>query len=295
MSVNAPTFYVSQFANNIQLLLQQKESRFRNACMSGMHVGKQASPVDQIGAISMTPVVGRFQPKGRVDAPLDRRWVFPNDYDLNQLLDKFDQLKMLLDPKSSYVQNAVQAANRQIDDIVISAFFGTAKTGETGGTSVAFSSFTGQIINEDAGAAGDVGLTVYKLRQAKKILMANEVDPDDPITAAVSAVQHDNLLAEAQVTSTDFNDKPVLVEGKIERFVGINLIHSERLSLVDTDDRQVPVWAKSGMYIGMWNDIETDVDRRKDLQGHPWQAYVLLSAGATRLEEKKIVQILCEE
>ncbi len=141
-------------------------------------------------------------------------------------------------------------------------------------------------------------LTVAKLREAKRILMAAEVDLDsDPITCAVTAQQHDNLLAEAQIISTDFNDKPVLVEGKIMRFLGINFVHTERLAL-STDgnsDRLVPIWAKSGMYLGVWNDMETDISQRKDLQSLPWQTYLKMTAGATRLEEKKLVQVACDE
>ncbi|HNA61459.1 MAG TPA: phage capsid protein [Rhabdochlamydiaceae bacterium] len=296
MSANLVNLYVSQFATNIQLLLQQKGSRLRPFVMSGSHIGKQASPVDQLGAISMQAVAARYAPMGRVDAAVDRRWVFPSDFDLPQLIDSFDKLRLLSDPQSVYVENAVYAAGRQMDDLIIAAMNGTAKTGEIGGTSTALPS--GQKVSRTFGAAASTGLTVAKLREAKRILLANEVDIDnDPITCAVTATQHDNLLAEAQVISTDFNDMPVLVEGKIKRFLGINFVHTERLAL-STDgnsDRLCPVWAKSGMYLGLWNDISTDISQRKDLQGLPWQAYVYMTAGATRLEEKKLVQVACDE
>ncbi len=296
MSINLPTFYVQQYATNIQLLLQQKGSRLRPFVMTGSHVGKAASPVEQIGAISMQPVSSRFQPMGRVDATLDRRWVYPSDFDLPQLIDSFDKLRLLVDPQSSYVQNAVYAAGRQFDDLLIAAMNGTAKTGETGATSVVLP--TAQKVIRTFGGAAATGLTVAKLREAKRILMAAEVDLDsDPITCAVTAQQHDNLLAEAQIISTDFNDKPVLVEGKIMRFLGINFVHTERLAL-STDgnsDRLVPIWAKSGMYLGVWNDMETDISQRKDLQSLPWQTYLKMTAGATRLEEKKLVQVACDE
>lgn len=293
-SINLPTFYVTQFANNIQLLLQQQGSRLRDAVTVDNYVGKQANPVDQLGAVSMQPISGRYEPKGRVDAATDARWVYPSDYDLSQLIDKFDKLKMLLDPSSKYVQNGKAAADRQIDDLIIAAFFADAKTGDNGGTTTSFTA--GNVIAVDAGAAGEVGLTVYKLRQGKKILRGNEVDTKmDPIYIAVSAVQEDNMLAEAQFTSTDYNDRPVLVDGNVERFLGVNFLHSERLALVSSDNRRIPMWAKSGMHLGLWEDQIVDIDQRKDLKGHPWEAYITLSAGATRLEEKKVVEILCDE
>lgn len=290
MSVNLPSHFAQQYATNIQLLLQQKGSRLRDKVMMGTHSGEQASPVDQVGSVEMQEVTSRFAPMGRVDAAVDRRWVLPTSFDLPQLVDKFDELKMITDPKSKFVENAVAAAGRKIDQLIIAAFFGTAKTGKTGSTSTTFPA--GQEIAVAFGASGDVGVTVAKLREAKRILMANEVDlENDPIFAALTATGHDNLLAEAQVVSTDFNDRPVLVDGKLTRFLGINFVHTELLEL-SSGDTMVPVWAKSGMHLGVWGDIQTSISQRHDLQGEPWQAYVKMTMGATRLEEDKIVKIL---
>lgn len=293
MSVNIPGHYVQQYATNIELLLQQKGSKLRNYVTSKSYVGKQASPVDQIGAVEMQSVTGRFQAMGRVDAAVDRRWVTPSDFDLPQLLDSFDKLRLLTDPESSYVQNAVFAAGRKMDDLIIGAFWGSAKTGETGSASTAF--LAGNQIAQGFGASAATGLTVAKLREAKRLLMSHEVDLDtDPITCIVTAKQHDNLLAEAQVISLDFNDRPVLVEGKLQRFLGINFVHCERL-VTDGTYRRVPVFAKSGMHLGIWNDVVTDVCQRKDIQSLPFQAYVYMTMGATRLEEKKTVEVKCAE
>lgn len=294
MSINLPSHYTIQYANNIQLLLQQKGSKLRDKVMTGSHTGKQASPVDQIGSIAMQPVVSRFAPMGRVDAAVDRRWVFPSDFDLPQLIDSFDKLRLLLDPSSSYVQNAVFAAGRQMDDLIIDSFFGTAKTGEAGGTSTTFPAGNQVAVNE--GAASNTGLTVAKLRKAKRLLMANQVDIDsDPLTVVVTARQHDDLLAEAQVISMDYTDRPVLMDGKITRFLGMDFVHCERLDTDGSSYRRVPVFAKSGMYLGIWDDVKTDISQRKDLQSMPWQAYVTMTAGATRLEENKIIEIKCSE
>lgn len=295
MSINIPTFYAQQFATNIALLLQQKGSMLRDLVLSGSHVGKQASPVEQVGAIAAQKVTGRYQPMGRVDAPTDRRWVFPVDYDLPQLIDSYDKLRLLIDPTSSFVQDAVFAMGRAMDDEIIAAFTGTSKTGVDGSTSTTLPS--GQKVAVNFGASADIGLTVAKLREALRILRANFVDlKTDPVYCIVKAKQMDNLLAEAQVINMDYNDRPVLVDGVVQRFLGINIVHCERLALdgTDTDADVIPVYAKSGMYLGMWGDIATDIDRRKDLQGLPWQAYVYATFGATRLEEKKMVQILCE-
>lgn len=288
-----PLFYVEQFSSNIQLKLQQKGSRLSGAVMSGSHVGSQASPVDQFGAINANKVTGRYNQIQRTDAPTDRRWVFPQDYDLAQLLDSFDKLRLLIDPMSSYVTNAQYALGRAKDQEILNGLLGTNFTGNNGGTSTSLPA--GQVVSVQQGAASPTGMSVAKMRYAKRLLMANEVDPDDPIFMAVNAAGHDALLAETQVINSDYNDTRVMVEGKIVRYLGINLIHTELLS-TGTDDQagtstMVPVWAKSGAYLGIWNDIYTNVSQRNDLQGLPYQAYNMGTFGATRLEEKKIVQI----
>lgn len=287
MSANLPQFYVQQFASNVSMLLQQKGSRLSEAVTHGSYTGNAAQVVDQVGAIEMQPVSGRFEPMGRVDAALDSRWVYPSDFDLPQMIDSFDKLRLLCDPSSTYVQNAVAAAGRQKDRLILAAAIGTAKTGLQGANAVVLPA--GQKIANNFGAASTTGLTVAKMREAKRLLMQAEVDLDaDPLFMPISATQHDNLLAEAQVISLDYNDKPVMVEGKITRFLGINLIHTELVTAAT-----IPVWAKSGMHLGIWNDITTDISQRKDVKGLPWQAYVYMTAGATRIEEKKIVQIAC--
>lgn len=294
MSVNIPNHYAQQFATNVDLLLQQKDSRLRSLVTSAPYIGEQASPVDQIDAVEMQAVTGRFEAMGRVDADTARRWCTPQDFDLPQMIDSFDKLRLLTDPNSIYVQNAVNAAKRKMDDVIIGAFFAAAKTGKTGSGSTSFPSTQQVAVNQ--GASGNTGLTVAKLREARRILRANEVDLDmDPITCVVSSKQEDNLLAEAQVISLDFNDRPVLVDGKLKSFLGMNFVASERLSVDGSSYRRVPVFAKSGMHLGIWNDITTDISQRKDIRGLPFQAYVYMTVGATRLEEKKIVEIKCAE
>ncbi len=296
-----PNFYVYQFSSNIQLKLQQKGSVLRSCVMSGSHVGAQASPVDQFAPIVANKVVGRFNPMPRTDAGTDRRWVFPQDYDVNQQLDTFDKLRLLIDPMSSYVQNATYALGRAQDIEILAGITGTNFTGNLGATSVPQAVGGGIVVGVNQGATSATNLTVAKLRAAKKGLMANfaiDFNEKPEVYCAINAANHDSLLAEMQVISTDFNEQPVLgSDGFVQRFMGINFVHTELLS-TGTDDQagtstQVPMWIKSGVYLGIWDDIVTRISQRDDLQGVPYQAYVKGSFGATRLEEKKVATIWC--
>lgn len=296
MSLNVPTLYVQEYSSNVSILLQQKGSKLRGTVMEGNHVGEQASPVDQVGAVEMNEVTSRFAPMPRVDAPVDRRWVYPTDYDLPQSIDTFDKLRLISNPEGSYVQNAVMAAGRKIDRTLISSFFGTAKTGKAGGTSTSYTA--GNTVTVSNGGSNS-RINIEKLIQLKEKMMANFVDFDmDQIFVGITALDHGSLLREVQVVSSDFNapvqgSMPVLKNGKLDQFLGFNFVHCELIETYSTATNKclLPAWAKSGMHLGIWNDITSRVDVRSDLQGVPWQLYTKLTCGATRIEENKVYQI----
>lgn len=290
MSIELPNHYTISFSQNIALKLQQMGSMLRGTVTEGTYEGKSASPVDQYGKVAMQRVSSRFAPMGRVDAPPDRRWISPTDFDLPQLVDKFDKLKMITDPESKLVENAVFAAGREIDTVILQATTATAKTGEQGATNTSFDS--NNTVTVSVGATNS-RLNVTKLLQLREKMIANFVDIDrDPIFMPLTAKDESALLEQIQIVSSEFNkqDKPVLEDGKIRKFLGINFVYCELTeSVMATTNRvDVPAWARSGMHFGIWNDITTDISQRKDLQGLPWQAYVYLSCGATRLEEGKV-------
>ena len=105
--------------------------------------------------------------------------------------------------------------------------------------------------------------------------------------------QHDDLLGETQAVSLDYTNKPVLVDGRIKSFMGFNFIDSQRLALSGTD-RTAICWAKSGLHLGIWNDINVEISDRPD-KSHSTQVYVKGTFGATRVEEEKVVAITCSE
>ena len=65
MSINVPDHFVQEYSTNINLLLQQNGSKLSGTVMTGSHTGKQASPVDQVGAVEANRVTTRFAPMGR--------------------------------------------------------------------------------------------------------------------------------------------------------------------------------------------------------------------------------------
>jgi len=288
MSFEVNTAFVQQYSTNVGLLLQQRGSKLRECVTMGSYTGKAAKAVEQIGSVTAQKRTSRHSDTPLISTPHDARWVFPTDYEWADLIDDADKLRMLIDPTSPYAQNGAYALGRAMDTDIIDAALGTSKTGENGTTSTAFASAQ-QI------AAGAAGLTVAKLREAKKILLANEVDVEnDPLYIAVTAKQLDDMLGTTQVTSADYNTVKALVQGQVDTFMGFKFVQTELLGVDSSSDRRVIAWAKSGVHCGIWNDISGKVTERAD-KSYSNQVYVKGTFGATRTEEGKVVEILCSE
>lgn len=295
MSNFITTANVQQYATNVSVLLQQEGSRFRGTVQEYQLYGKAAEVLEQFGQVVAVKNQGRHSDTPLVQTPQDRRWCFPNDYDVADLIDNEDKLRLLIDPSSQYVKTQAYALGRSQDDEIVAALFGNSLTGENGTTSTAFPG--GQQVGITVGASGNTGLNVKKLRAAKALFLAAEVNMDaDELYIALDAKAHDDMLGETQATNLDYTDRPVLVSGRITSFMGFNFIHSERYPGAPSyqgtapANRLIPAWCKSGMALGLWNDISTSVDKRPDKR-NSWQVYTTGTFGATRLEEKRVVQI----
>lgn len=296
MSENLPQLFTTQFSTNMEMLLQQMGSKIRGKVREGFHQGKMASPINQIGAIAAPAPAGKFQPLNRTDATLDRRWVFPQDVEIQQLIDSFDELRTIVDPKSFYVTNAAYAVGRSWDDAIIIAATGTSQLGvDAGGLVPETFNTTNFQIASTFGSSGATGLTVAKLIELRRIFRHYHVDLEtDPICLVIGSQQEADLLNQVQVVSKEFNDKPVLTDGRLTRFLGFDLVITERLA-VASNVRSVLAIAKSGMYLGMWQDIVNRVDIRVDLSSQPYQVYTKSTYGATRLQPGKVLSVLCSD
>ena len=291
--------YTTQFSTNLELLLQQKGSKLRGRVREGYHVGKMASPINQIGALSLKAPAGRFAPLPSQQAAYDRRWVFPQEGELPQLVDTFDELQTVVDPKSGLVETAANAVGRAWDDCILLQATGTSNLGQDAAslTTEAFSTTNFQIAST-FGSASASGLTVAKIIEAKRIFehYHNDLEIDRP-TIVIGSQQHSDLLNQVQVVSTEFNTRPVLGDdGMVRSFLGFDVVISERLVQTTANSvRGVLAFVKSGLYLGIWKDMTNNIDIRNDLSGRPWQILTQTMYGATRTQPGKVIQILCSD
>jgi|TARA_Y100000296_G_scaffold75841_1_gene95927 hypothetical protein len=294
MSTQITTAFVNQYKANVEHLLQQKGSRLRPFCRVETQ-GAEFEYYDRIGSVDAIEVTSRHSDTPLISTPHDRRQVSLRDFDWADMIDRTDKIRLLIDPASPYAQNAAWALGRKMDDIIIEAAHGTAKSGKTGGTSVSFDSASQIAVNYvESGSATNSGLTIGKLRKAKRLLDANETDPSDPRYIALTSLQVTDLLKTTEVTSSDFNSVKALVQGDVNSFMGFQFIRTERVAADSNDYRRVIAWSKSGMLMAVGADITVDIGPRRDKRNST-QVYCSASFGASRMEEGKVLEIKCSE
>lgn len=291
MSNQYPTNFVNTYSTNVELNLQQMGSSIRKAgAVREQSVsGEQMAIVDQIGPVNPTKPSARHQHTEIVETPHSRRWVVPESYDAADYIDEEDKVRALIDPQNPYARNHAMTMGRAHDDEIIAAFFATSKVGKTGSETEAFDTSQYQI------AAGSAGLTVAKLREARRLLMQAEVQLDlDPIYLGITSRQHDDLLGDIQSTNRDYTGQMApLVNGVIPGFMGFKFIVSERF-LSTGSNRRCPAWARSGMALGVWIETRSTIDRLPERRNST-QVFTTTTVGATRTEQGKVIEILCDE
>jgi hypothetical protein len=309
MSQQITTAFVQQYRDLLFHLAQQKGSRLRPAVRVESQEGKAAF-YDRLGAVTAVLKASRHSDTPQIDTPHSRRMVTLLDYEYADLVDKQDKIRTLIDPNSAYLMAQVWAHGRAMDDAIIDAALGNAFGGESGTTTIAHPNT--QKIASVASAAG-ANLNVQALRRAKEIMDGNDIDESIPRYCAITSSQLQSLLAQTEVTSHDFNTVKALVQGQVDTFLGFKFIRTERLDLqsgslsFNTSSgvvgsgggdangyRRAFCWAQDGLMLSIGQDVVTRISERAD-KSYATQVYSCMSIGATRLEEEKVVEILCTE
>lgn len=302
MSFTVDTAHVQAYNANINLLSQQMGSRLAG------HVRRETQSAkydyyDRIDATAAVEVTTRHGDTPLISTTHDRRRCGLRDFDWADLIDKKDRIRMLADPSSSYTMNALAAIGRAKDQVIIDAAFGTAYTGESGGSSV--STGWGEVAVDyvETGGPAASNLTIGKLRSARSILGRNEAIGqvmgtdgqlvDEPLIAIVKQYQIDALLRTTEATDHDYSNVKALVHGKVDTLLGFKFIRTELLSTT-ANVTDCIFYTQSGLLLASGAEIMTDIGPRRDKR-NAIQVYVCGTFGAVRLEEKKVVRVKCND
>lgn len=309
MSFTVTDAFVQDFSGTVRFLAQQREARLRRTVIEDQITGESAY-LEQLAPTAARKVIARHGDSPIMNTQHLRRRLAPYDYDWGDLIDKEDKVRLIIDPTSAYARNAGFAMNRAFDDEILGALYATAYTGHSGSTAVTWpngnsestptSSAGTQVAVNDwtyGNGSGNSGLTISKLIYGMVQLDVAEGDEDEEERfCIIGGKQKGNLLATTEATLKEFgvakDDLAPLRDGKIARILGADLLHSERIPLNASSQTRVPFFRKSAMGLGVAQDIAGMIDRRADKR-FSWYVYASMSIGAARLEEAKLVELIC--
>lgn len=312
MSFEITVAFVEQYRANILLLSQQMTSRLRATCQEESVVGRTFYG-ERIGATAGSDIEERHGDTPLVSTPHSRRRGSMIDWDWADLIDELDKQKMLISPESTYVLNAIAAANRRIDKHVYDALGGTAAAGQSGGTTINnYDAGECRLIDSDgtvvaAGSnhsdATETALTIAKLLTAKQLLDEGDIDPARQRHFVLNPFNINQLLNLTEVKNADYNTVKALAQGQVDTFMAFkfhmlqNFEDAIKGHLRDSEAQTNPneavecyAWAQNAIKLGVGKDIATRVDIRVDKR-MAMQPYVRMSFGAVRVEGPAVVEI----
>lgn len=312
-SITIPEAMIEEYNSSVYFLSQQKMPRL----YGHSRMESQNSETEYFERVSPSDANDVADRHG--DTPINntvhtRRAVDLQDADWGDMVDRFDRLRILIQPEGAYVKTGVMALNRKKDDIFIAACLGVARAGKRGTTLVALPDSQKLVAVSEAALNTASGLNVFTLTKVAEKFDEADVDDDIKRYFAFSSRQKQNLLRQTEVTSADFNTVKALVQGQINEYMGFEFIRSQRLpvtaaatnfddggqvnaggaNVVAAGARRCFAWCEDGMVSSDGIGLESMMAPRPDKK---WsiQVYVRHSVGAVRMEEEKVVEIICEE
>lgn len=293
MSFQIDTFLVNQYRDNIVAQYQQKGSRLRDTVMvEPQHA--EFEYFDRVTPTAAVLVTNRHSDTPLISTGADRRQSRIQPYDWADLIDDYDKLRMLADPTSVYVQNAVYSLGRAMDDAIIAAFNGTMFGGKSGATSITQLAASLVALNYDPVTPANSNLTINKLIQARRLLDQAEANAgDQPMFAIVTASHLAALLRTIQITNSQYNTVQALVQGMVDTFMGFKFIRTQR-AVQTGNNRSAFFYPKDGVMLALAEDIIVSVDRLP-MKRNSTQVYVCAKFGSTRMWEEKVIEVTCDE
>jgi hypothetical protein len=294
MAYEIPDHYSTSFTSNVELLLQQEDSRLSSCVGTASYKGEKAQVVKQFGEVEFQEKTTRLADTNFSEIGHYQRWAFPTTYDLALPVETEDEIQMLDSPVNGYTAAMAASWNRKKDSVIAAAALGSAKTGKDGGTTTAFDTTNFSVAADFVLSGGAVtsGLTLAKITEAKRMLDAAEAPAMGRYFGATST-QLQDMLNTDKLTSQDYQSVKALVNGEIDSMIGFKFVRYEGFA-VSSGVRSNIAWHKTGLHLGTWNGLETHIDKRPDKK-YLTQVFMKGTIGATRTNEEKVVRVLCSE
>lgn len=316
LSGGIPTWFASEFSDDIYHVCQQKDSKFgQTVRVEGGMTATDDRAFDMLDEFELQEKTGRAPKTPTLDASTQRRWVSTTPYHNSILYDKDDDLSIKLEPTGDFVMNFARAVRRKKDDIILAAFEAAVTSGRRAGSSITWASQDGNVkyTNKNTGrtiahdtavgnaSASDTGMTVEKIELALEYFAFNDCDDDVPIWVAISPRQATQLFGQEEYVNRDYGPDAPLATGRLRRnFMGVNWIVSSKVvegtnNDVDgnTDVFECWCWQQDGMILGVADELTIEITEESTLS-YAQRVYVHMNMGAMRMDEDKIIKIECQ-
>jgi len=282
MSVDA--VLISQFSDMLHVEAQQTKSRVMGQVRIQSVKGENFfyDGLNKLGARidnSRNPLSNPQNPQ------FNRRKMTRSRIIAEVAIDQRDIRDMMSDPKGNLAVACVSAIHRKVDELGVAAALASVGTGVDGSTVVSFASDGGLTIN----ATG--GMTYEILRQISRKFYNREVglENGEKLLFLCTADEHDDLLGEVELISSDYTSQMVVDNGRLARAFGIDItlfgaaVDSPILPVASTT-RDCIAMSNRGIIYGLSSDIKVNV-----IPNHPKYVetdviQVTMDLGAVRTE-----------
>lgn len=314
MSFEITEAFVNEFHSNVIHLAQQKGSKFQNKGIRLESQGGESDFFDRIGSVDAQKKVGRHSDTTYMNTPHSRRKVTTSPYFFADMIDKEDKVRVLNSPESEYLTAALFALGRGKDDEIIAAALGSAWGGDKGQTEIVLPT-SQKLAAHDGATTTGVGLNVKTLIRSKFKFENNEVDEDSKLYFAINSFAKMALLANTEITSSDYNTVKALVKGEINEFMGFEFVSSERLprsaanvtytvtdgtvgagtgTITAAKSRRGFAYVANSLIMSIAEDVMTKIDVLPT-KHYSTQVYASMNIGATRMEEVQVLEVIWSE
>lgn len=295
MAVDVSPNYVIDFQNTFDDIAQEKMSRFEGTSVVTMEaMDGKTKAIDSIGSVEAREINGRVVGVTFDDIEHLRRQLATKRYVITLPVDAADVQDLARDPSGRYAEECVNAFNRLKDRIIVNAATADVLTGEDFSTVVDFATDGGRTVDATTG-----GLTYEKVREIKQKQGAKATGSEygEQSLLAITDAEQSTLLAETELTSSDFNGLFTRDEnGVLTRVLGIDVVQfasetDEPILKVSGGVRENLAFAGDAMAMGMHTAPTIEILDLKEQYYQTMAVNIVGRMGATRREGVRVLKV----
>ena len=290
MSNQVSVAHIQSYTNMASLSLQQEGSKLMSKAWRKNLTGKASKAIELIGKVDAREKTTRHQDVEFTNTPHFARWAHPKHFYVADMIDTDDKLKSIIELDAMYIKAQAAGIGRKVDIDFVNSAFGTSYIGENGTSTETWDTAY------DVAEASQ-GMTLEKIQDGIELMMSAGWDQtSEGAVLGICPKQYKNLMSLSKVQSSDFNGgAPVVRDGKLMSLFGCEVVvlHPDILPITSTT-RECILFAKSGVCMGVWDDMKSTVTQRPDKFNNP-QILTEIYIGSVRSEKGKVIKIKCSE